>query len=188
MDANTEINLRALHEAIVADIKAQFPGFATVEFYRDDRKDIPLPACILDLTEFETADDDRDPQTGQLAVDARFEAELIMGFRTPDVKLELRILAGAFAAWLRLRRWTGQPTGAAQVIGCYRDEFNPKLDQYEVWRAEWNQVLHLGDTVWTNEGVVPTQILGSWLPDIGSANTDDYRDIEANGAQPPQTP
>jgi hypothetical protein len=184
----TEINFDTLHPAIVADIQAQFPGLATVEFYREDRQAIPLPACILDLTEFETADEELDPQTGQLAVNARFEAELIMGFRDAKVKLELRKLAGAFAAWLRLRRWTGQPAGAVQVVGCYKDEFNPRLDQYEVWRVEWTQVLHLGPTVWTNEGVVPTQILGSWRPEIGEANVDDYMPITEGEIIPPMTP
>lgn len=183
MNANTNLDLAALHEAIVADIKAAFPALQTVEFYREERKGIPLPAVLLELTEME-GQPDVDPGTEQLAVAARFEAEIIMGFRTPNVKLEIRKFAGAFAAWLRLRRWTNPadpakklPTGPAEVIGCFRDDFNPELDKYEVWRVEWSQILHLGDTVWTNEGTIPTIPLFSWVPDIGIGHEDDYSPV-----------
>lgn len=188
MDQNTEVDLDALHAAIVADIQAQFPDLQTVEFYREERDGAALPACFLELVEFENAGEDADPQTGQLAVVARFEAEIIMGFRVPNVKLEMRKLAAAFAAWLRLRRWSGVVTGAANVVGCYRDEFNPRQDQYEVWRVEWNQVLHIGQTVWTNEGTVPTTVMASWFPDVGTANADDYRDVAEGGAAMPNSP
>src|SRR5881392_1053749 len=128
------MDMDALHAAIVADIQAQFPDLQLVEFYRtEERKGMPLPAVLLNLTEFEN-EPDVDPGTEQLAVTARFEAEIIMGFRTPNVKREIRKFSAAFAAWLRLRRWTNVRTGPAQVIGCYPDDFNPELDQYEVWR------------------------------------------------------
>lgn len=176
MNANTFCDLDALHAAIVEDIKAQFPDLQTVEFYRtDERKGMPLPAVILDLTEFENQPD-ADPGTEQLAVTARFEAEIIMGFRVPNVKREVRKFAAAFAAWMRLRRFTRENvhTGPAQVIGCYPDDFNPELDQYEVWRVEWSTVLHLGNTVWTNEGTIPTQVFLGQAPDIGAGHEDDY--------------
>lgn len=176
MNANTYVDLDALHDAIVADIRAQFPGLQTVEFYRtDERKGMLLPAVILNLAEFEN-EPDVDPGTEQLAVTARFEAEIIMGFRVPNVKREIRKFAAAFAAWMRLRRFTRENvhTGPAQVIGCYPDDFDPELDQYEVWRMEWSQVLHLGNTVWTNDGAVPTQVFTSWVPDIGNGHEADY--------------
>lgn len=188
MDANTEIELGALHEAIVADIKAQFPDLRTVEFYREDRTGLELPACLLDLTEFEDAGEDLDPQTGQQAVIARFEAEFLMGFRVPAVKLAVRKLATAFAAWLRLRRWSSVVTGPAHLVGCYKDEFNPRLDEYEVWKVEWTQVLHLGNTVWTNDGTVPTTVLAAWAPDIGADNAGTYQDLREGPALLPNSP
>lgn len=171
MNANTEVDLATLHEAIVADIKAQFPQLVTVEFYREDRKDLPKPACLLELSELEALEDE-DPGTEQLAVLAKFEAELIIGFRTPQAKQSIRLLAAALAAWLRKRRWTNYsgttpklPTGPCQVIGAYQDDFNiigrshdNGLEQFEVWRVEWQQIIHLGKTVWTDEGVVPANV------------------------------
>lgn len=171
MNPNTEVDLATLHDAIVADIKAAFPGLVTVEFYREERDSLPKPACLLELTELEVLPDD-DPGTEQLAVMAKFEAELVIGFTTPQAKRSIRLLAAALSAWLRKRRWTNYsgttpklPTGECQVIGAYQDDFtvmgrdNDKgLTQYEVWRIEWQQIVHLGKTVWTDEGVVPSEV------------------------------
>ena len=171
MNANTEVDLGVLHDAIVADIKAKFPQLVTVEFYREDRKELPKPACLLELTELEALPDE-DPGTEQLAVMAKFEAELVIGFRTPKAKQSIRLLAAALAAWLRKRRWnnpTGEtpklPTGECQVIGAYQDDFSvmgqqrdQDLPQLEVWRVEWQQIVHLGATVWTEDGVAPSSV------------------------------
>lgn len=195
MNANTTIDLAVVHDAIVADIKAAFPQLQTVEFYREDRKILHTPACLLELTELEALPDD-DPGTEQLAVMAKFEAELVIGFRPQAgdmtrAKLSIRMLAAALEAWLRLRRWTnpGNPakklsTGEALVIGAYQDDFSvmgrsqdKDLAQFEVWRVEWQQRLHLGSTVWTDEGVTPVTVYSGLPPDIGAGNEDDYHQV-----------
>lgn len=189
MDANTEVDLAVLHDAIVADIKAAFPDLVTVEFYReDDRKTLPKPACLLELSELEAIPDD-DPGTEQLAVMAKFEAELVIDFRTPKAKQSIRLLAASLAAWLRMRRWTNYsgttpklPTGEALVIGAYQDDFNvygrdsnKGLEQYEVWRVEWQQRVHLGKTVWTNEGETPEEVYVQGH--VGGAPGDGYDQV-----------
>ena len=148
-NADTVTTLDAVHAGILTALRAQFPAFKTVEAYRTDRSSVALPACLIDMTEMEAAMD-IDPGTEQLAVTARFEAILIIGFkqgRGVNAKLEIRKLAAAVAAFTRLHRW-GCPIGPAQVIGAYPDEFNPELDQFECWRVEWTNVIHLGQSVW----------------------------------------
>jgi hypothetical protein len=183
MNANTEVELGALHDAIVRDIQTAFPDLATVEFYRDDRKNLPAPACLLDLVEFEPSPED-DPGTEQLAVLAKFEASLVLGFRTDKAKLSARKLAAAFAAWLRLRRWSHPteagkklPTGPAVVTGCFKDDFSPELDQFEVWTVEWSQIVHLGNTVWTDEGTTPTTVMAGFSPRIGAGEESEYTQV-----------
>lgn len=195
MNANTNINLATVHDAIVADIKAAFPNLKTVEFYREDRKSLVTPACLLELTELE-ADPDNDPGTEQLAVIAKFEAELIIGFRPQaghmaKAKLSIRMLAASLEAWLRMRRWTNPadqdkklPTGEAMVIGAYEDDFSvmgrhrdQELPQFDVWRVEWQQRLHLGETVWTDDGITPTTIFSGVAPDVGIGNEDKYTQV-----------
>lgn len=187
-NANTEVSLDDLHAAIVADVHAAFPGLALVEFYReeDDRNPLrsdQLPACLLQATEFE-GDNEHDGGTEQLTVQMRFDARLVIGFKTPQAKLSIRKLAASFAAFLRKRRWVDPnnpakklPTGEAVVIGGYPDDFSPELDQFEVWRVEWTQSVDLGLTVWT-DGVVPTGVLASWAPNIGPDHVGDYKPLD----------
>lgn len=61
-----------------------------------------------------------------------FEHELIIGFRQGVLNpgLEIRNLAAALAAWVYMQRW-GLPVGAADVLGCWPDDFDPGLEQYE---------------------------------------------------------
>lgn len=187
-NANTDIDLGELHAGIENAIRAQFPDLKLVAFYReeDERAELrrdDLPACLLEMSEMEPTPD-VDPGTEQLAVNARFEARLVIGFRTPRAKLEIRKLASALAVFLRLKRWPHPtepgrtiPTGPAEVTTIMPDEFNPELDRYEVWRVEWLQPLHLGVGIWKDDGVTPQAPLYSWVPDIGTGNADKYQDV-----------
>lgn len=187
MNADTHIDLDVLHSAIVDDIKAAFPQLVTVEFYQDDpeaRKKLPIPACLLTISEME-ADNDNDPGTEQLCVIATFEAHFVINsIRTQRAALAVRTLAAAFMSWLRKRRWTNPdnpakklPTGEAMVIGGFPDDFSPEIDKFEVWRVEWQQRIHLGDSVWNDDGVTPSTIYFGWHPEIGDGNEQNYEQI-----------
>lgn len=178
MDANTQIDIEALHTAIVEAITDNFPDLATVAFYleEEDREpDFATPACLLELSEFEPSPEN-DPGTEQLAAYARFEARLIIGFRTAKAKIEIRKLAAAFAVFLRLRRW-GLPVGPVEVLTIAPDNFSPELDRFEVWRVEWRQLVHVGVSVWTDTtSTTPDEPVYSWSPDIGAGHEEDYRE------------
>jgi hypothetical protein len=190
MNANTNIDLVTLHNAIVADISAAFPALATVEFYREDRKNLPKPACLLEIAEFDNVEDE-DPGTEQLAVMMRFEAQLVITFKTANAKRSACVLAAALAAWLRKRRWTNPadpskklPTGEARVVGAYRDDFttmgaqrDTALEQFEIWRVEWEQIVHLGNTAWIDEGETPSEPYYSFVPGVGPENIDKYQSL-----------
>lgn len=187
MDANTEIDLTKLHAAIAADIAAQFPAFQTVQFYREEDERTPLtadqmPACLMQLSDMEPAGRADQPGTTQFAVDARFEARVIIGFRTPHAKVEIRKLAGALAVFISNRKWVDPddatkklPTLSAEVTAVASDDFHEQLDRFEVWRVEWVHRIHLGATIYDGVGVIPGEVYYSWLPEIGAAHEDDYQ-------------
>lgn len=172
-DQNTEVSLDTLHDVMVQQIQAQFPTLQTVEFYRTDYSGLPIPACLLEMTEMEN-EPAEDAGTDQIAVKARFEARFIIGFKTPNAKREIRKLAAAFAAWVKFRKWPGAPSGEAEVIGCYDDHFEPALEQYEVWRVEWTQLLFLGANVWLGGGILPSTVMLGYAPLIGLGHETDY--------------
>jgi hypothetical protein len=155
----TECDLDLLFSTMEAAISAAFPALQRVTFDELERENMPLPCCLLDCAEMDHDGDARDPGTEQQALTARFEARFVIGFRTLHAKMEARKMATAFAAFLRRQEhWPPARSGPAEVIGCYRDDFDPRLDQFEVWRVEWTHVLHFGASVWAGEGVLPTTV------------------------------
>lgn len=184
MDHQDGTNVALLHSVIASTSAAAFPG-VHFEFYREDRDDLPAmgelgqptACCMLELTEFDPVD--ADPGTEQVDVIARFEAQFIIGFRTPDAKVAIRALAASYAAYLRKRsRWPGVVNGPTQNIRCFKDDFSPELDQYEIWTVEWTQVLRLGEGVWKETGTTPGNPLYSFVPYIGDGNEDEYVPLE----------
>jgi len=183
-NAETEINLDQLHQAILDKIAAQFPDLQTVEDYSQSRMRFTAPACFVELTQLDAGE--MDPGTEQLQVAARFEAHLIIGFQQPDAKRSIRMLAGAFSVFLRHQRW-GLPVGPAQFVAASPDEIAgmgrnaEHLDQYEVWTIEWEQEIHLGQSIWKGDDTLITEIYVGFDPEIGPGHEDDYRQILPEG-------
>lgn len=181
------LDLNQLHQQILDRLGAQFP-LLTVEDYRDDfaagRSDLVLPALIVELEDLEAAPEE-DPGTQQLAMVARFSATLVMGFRTVSVKREIRKLAGAVAVFVHKQRW-GMPVGPAQVLAAVPDASDPALDNVEVWRVEWQQILALGESVWANDGQVPLQVLYSIVPEIGIPFEGEYDPVDLTSPVGPE--
>lgn len=181
-----QVSIDALQDAIVADIKAAFPDLKTVEFYGDDREPRNIiPACQLDIPEWQDFDSP-DPGTEQQPVMMRFEARFIIdGVKSQASKREIRRLAAAFSAFLYKRRWSDAdnpgkkiPTGPAEFLGAYHDTFNADLDQYQVWRVEWQQIVHLGQSVWGDDGsTAPSRVFVGMAPDIGTGHEPDYAEV-----------
>ncbi|RKR02594.1 hypothetical protein C7446_2312 [Kushneria sinocarnis] len=176
MNIEEGINLDALHEAILTCIRHRFPALQTVDDYPDDRQRIVAPAVLVELTELAPIPDE-DPGTGQLALEAQFEARYIVGFRGLEQQREIRRNVATLAHFVHQQRW-GMAIEPARVTACERDEFSPELDQYHVWRLEWSQTLYVGESVWQDEGVPPTNIHVGVAPAIGPEREDRYQRLD----------
>lgn len=175
-DIDPEVNIDTLHAAIADGIKAQFPDFLTVEFYRDDESEfIPTPACLLAMTEAEPLPG-ADAGTGQWAASLRFEAHIIMAHRSPATRMAVRKAALALATWLHQKR-RFPPCDPLDVIAVEPDEFAPNADKFMVWRVEFVMQAFLGESAWKNDGAVPTNVLYSWSPQIGIGNEHHYKTL-----------
>jgi len=178
MTADTEITLDQMHDAVVSAISAAQPGFQTVAAYPPGRGRLPLPAILVDMEDMEAAPDD-DPGTGQVAMATRWRARAVLGFRSAEVEREVRTAAAALVTTIHLNRW-GLPVEPARVTVAAPDAFTPELDEYVVWAVEWEQIVHLGESVWLNDGTVPVTVLASWAPGIGPEHEGDYEPVEGS--------
>ena len=170
------LDLDHLHDAILAQIRAQFPDLVTVEDYDADRKDLLVPAILLELVDME-ADPDSDPGTEQLAVVTKWAARVVFSFRQNHVKREIRKLAGALGVLVHSNRW-GQHVNPARVTVIGPDAFDPAFDKFEVWAVEWDQQIDLGESVWSGVGVVPERVMVGYAPAIGPGQEAEYTEQE----------
>lgn len=195
MDNYPVLDLAVFFDAIVADIKARFPSMVNVEFFPDEPEAntrMPVPAILLDVSEMET-DAENDPGTEQSPMKLSFSAFIIIsGLQDGNTKLQIRLLAAALASWLKLRLWRDPsnpgdddnpnylPSDPAMVLGAYRDDFNPALDRYEVWRVDWEQVVYLGESVFDTT-FLPDHVWLGLAPEIGLEHKDKYTELTDDG-------
>lgn len=172
---DTALDLDQLFDAIEASVRGAFPHFLVVQAYPENRRDIPTPACIIQLLELEPAEN---PGTEQLAAVAILEAQVVIGFRQPNAKRMVARMAAALAHHVQGQRW-GMPIEPATVTAIAPSDFDPELDQFEVWAVEWQQTVHIGKSVWDDDGTVPSQVLTAWAPDVGPAHEADYQEVSA---------
>lgn len=172
------IDLGEALDVVVASLAAQFTSFKTVAAEDESRDALKVPALIIQMSEIEPSPD-ADPHTGQLPCYIRFEARVVMGHRTPEVRREVVKAAGAIATFIHSNR-LGVSWGAA-VIGIIEpDEFSPIADKFDVWRIEWVHEANLGATYFVNDGVTPTEILVSYVPEIGPDNEAEYTAVNSD--------
>jgi len=169
------IDLGVALDTVIATLAAEFNTFKTVAAEDEDRKKLPVPAIIVQMSELEP-DPDKDSHTGQFPCLVRLEARIIMGHRTPKVRREMVKAAGAVAAFIHSNR-LGVPWSAAIVIAVDPDEFAPQAEKFDIWRIEWVHAADIGASYFVDEGVTPSRVLTARFPTIGPANEGDYEEL-----------
>lgn len=176
MAIDTEIDLEALHQSVRDAIAAEFPSFAEVGDYQVSRKKIMTPAVLVELMDMEAAPED-DPGTEQLAMLTKWVARVVIDFATASPALEARKRAAALGHFAHQQRW-GHPVSPARVTVIGPDAFDPDLDRLEVWAVEWEQIVHIGPSVFDDEGVVPSEVMIGYAPEIGIPHEEDYEPFD----------
>ncbi|MFK9080189.1 hypothetical protein [Pseudomonas neuropathica] len=169
------IPLGQVYAAIEQHIRDAIPGLLYVGTMPDGIEVVPPPAVVLELVGFENAD--KDPGTGETAVEARFEARVIVAAEEENCLHVAAFVAAQLAVLLRMQSW-GLAVEFAEFVRAERDWSRPELDSYAVWVVEWTQVIYLGAEEWpwpdaTGELVV------AFDPDTGPGNEHHYQSPEA---------
>ncbi|QKN87907.1 putative tail completion protein [Acinetobacter phage vB_AbaP_Alexa] len=181
-DALIETDLLGLCEAIEAKLSEAFPDFKVVQFFREEEERAPLkepelPALLLEVSELEP-NPEGDPGTEQLSVIARFEARVVVNFRTVKGKIEAAKIAGAVAAFMHKERHFHRVKGCPVTVDAIvSDAFYPDLDRFNVWRVDFSCIAWLGESVWTSDGTTPGEPVYSWVPKIGPGNESEYEGV-----------
>lgn len=170
----SEVDIDDLHDAILDALRAKFPA-VTVDEYVEARKQLQLPAMLLELAECEPSDDN--PGTEQTAIGLRFRLLIVLSFRTENAKREVRKLAVAATHLIHRKRFLAG-AGPARVLQAGPDMMRPAdLDQFEVWSVEWVQTIYVGENIWDAIPDFIGEPIFSWEPRVGIGNEDYYRQL-----------
>lgn len=174
-------DLDDLHAAYLAEIQARVPGLQDPAVYPVVRQSLNLPTVLLELADAEPG---QDPGTGELAIKTRWEARCVYDPTAPRAELAVRALAMsvAHAVWRRGALGGGLRCGACRLERLGPDALRPELDSYLVWVVEWTAQIHVGQSVWDGEGVMPSQIFLGYAPRVGIPHESEYEPIDPEGA------
>ncbi|ORL62389.1 hypothetical protein [Pseudomonas putida] len=170
------IPLGQVYAAIEEHVKEAIPGLAYVGTMPEGIQTVEPPAVVLELVGFDDAD--KDPGTGEVAVEARFEARVIVGQEESNCLRVAAFVAAQIAVLLRMQSW-GLPVEFAQFVRAERDWSRPELDSYAVWVVEWVQVIYLGKEEWPWPVEPPGNLVFGFSPDTGPGSEHQYQSPEA---------
>jgi len=174
--------LTAIHDAIVAGIKAGIPSLPTCGAYPHIEKKITLPAVFIELPEMAQDDDSGEDQ---LCLITRWEARIIYDqisgriSGADDGEFQARNFAAQVALTIyRAGRWGVPEVGVAKIVNIIQDDFKPELAGYLTWLVSWTHTIRLGDSVWAPDGgTQPAEVYINFGPDYGTGNEADYDNI-----------
>ncbi|WP_176518314.1 hypothetical protein [Pseudomonas faucium] len=171
------IPLAGVYSAMEEIIGRAIPGLNYVGTMPGMLQAVDVPAVVLELAGFEPAE--LDPGTGEVAIDARFEARAIVGTERDDHLHVVAFIAAQLAVLLRMQTW-GLKVEIAQFVRAEPDWSRPELDGLAAWVVEWTQVIYLGEEEWPWPRQ-PGPILFGIDPETGPGNEGAYVPPEALG-------
>jgi hypothetical protein len=140
----------------------QLPGLQTVATWPDITDRVHLPALFLELAE---VDPGTDPGSGQVGLECRMHAYIIIASEQPQHHHQAAQLATQLAVLLRAQYWDLEDIDAAEFVQAGPDWTKPELDGYTVWKVEWTQQIYLGEEQWPWPDAAPTFLEPELNPD-----------------------
>ncbi len=169
------IPLAQVYAAMEEHIRQAIPGLQYVGTMPSGIEVVPPPAVVLELAGFENAD--KDPGTGEVAVEARFEARVLVPGEEDNCLHVAAFVAAQLTVLLRMQSW-GLAVEFAEFVRAERDWSRPELDSFAVWVVEWTQVIYLGEEEWPWPRE-PGPLVFAFDPDTGPGNEHHYVAPEA---------
>lgn len=168
--------LRVLHEAITATLKAGIPQFEVVEAYPVLKEGMKLPALLYAATNFAPG---TKPGDGRLCVTVTFEALILLESKRTLAPLQAAILASKLMQLLDDQYWNIEFVDHAKDVQAMPSEFMPELARCAGWSVMWRQDVYLGDTTWPWSDEPPGSLVfdsdsGDW---VGNGGPDFYPEV-----------
>jgi len=166
--------IEALHTAIEEHLVSSLPEGVYVGVYPRLRKKVSVPAVFIEVQDVTPGED---KGTEQLPVSIRFAARCVIDSAALNAGLSALGLAIDVALYVHQGRRFGQKVSPAKILQIDQDNFDRELLGYLVWRVEWVHEIDLGESIWTDEGITPSQVFLGITPEIGLPHEPDYIEV-----------
>lgn len=167
--------LRVLHEAMTALLKAELPQIEHVEAYPILKEGMGLPALLYAATNFAPG---VEPGDGRLCVTVTFEAVILLESKRPMAPLQGAILAGKLMQVLHQQYWGVDFVDQVYDVQAMPAEVMPELSRCVGWAVQWRQDVYLGETAWCWEDQPPGSLVFAFDPDSGPGGEHNYQSPE----------
>jgi len=165
------------HDAVIKALKK-------IEWVKDadayPEKNIPryaglvTPAVYFTINSWEQAGGNE----GQLAISLSCDLFVVVdayGASTSKPEIFSRTAAADITQWVNGQQFGLEHIEPAEFISAERDEFDPRMDDYLVWRISFTQSAAFGPDPFEHTGVPLRKVWLGKSPDVGCAHVDDYQ-------------
>lgn len=170
--------LKQLHDAMTATMRAGMPQIRLVEAYPKLQEGMKLPALLYAATNFAPGVEHGD---GRLCVKVTFEALILLESKRAMAPLQAAILAAKLMQLLEYQYWGVDFVGRVEDVQAMPSEVAPELARCVGWSLQWRQDVYLGDTAWPWENEPPGSLVFAFDPESGEGNEHHYQEPGATG-------
>ena len=167
--------LKVLHDAMTAALKAGLPQIQHVEAYPILKEGMKLPVLLYAATNFAPG---VKPGDGRLCVKVTFEAVVLLESRRSLAPLQAAILAGKVMQLLDEQYWDLDFVGQVEDVQAMPSEVVPELARCVGWSLQWRQDVYLGDTEWPWDNEPPGSLVFAFHPETGEGSEGNYQSPE----------
>ena len=167
--------LKVLHDAMTAALKAGLPQIQHVEAYPILKEGMKLPALLYAATNFAPG---VKPGDGRLCVKVTFEAVVLLESRRSLAPLQAAILAGKVMQLLDEQYWDLDFVDQVEDVQAMPSEVVPELARCVGWSLQWRQDVYLGDTAWPWNNEPPGSLVFAFDPETGEGSEGNYQSPE----------
>ncbi|TKU54845.1 MULTISPECIES: hypothetical protein [unclassified Citrobacter] len=169
------LSLARYHEAVTSTLKK-------ITWVRDagayPEKNIPrftglvTPAVYFTINSWEQNGGNEGQLNVELSCDLFVVVDAASGLSCPEIFL--RTAAADITQWIDGQQFGLTHISPAVFTTAERDEFDPRMDDYLVWRVSFTQSAAFGVDPFARTGMPLNQVWLGAVPDTGRQHVDDY--------------
>ncbi|WP_202301541.1 hypothetical protein [Dryocola clanedunensis] len=172
------LSLAEYHDAVISSVKAHLPWVLSADTYPEENiprySGLVTPAVYFTLNNWSS----QEGNEGQLNIELECDFFVVVdtastqNISKPDIYL--RAAAADLTQWVNGQQFGLTQLEPAVFTTSEKDDFDPRMDDYLVWRVSFTQAAAFGtDPFATTAGPLKAVWLGE-APDTGRRHIDDY--------------